>query len=96
MSRGQTKRNRAAKLVITFIVFLLVGILSVQIIRLAQKNKEYQALELALKEQKEREEARAEQLAQYELYMQTQEYIEDTAQSKLGLVYGNEIIFKER
>ena len=36
------------------------------------------------------------ELEEYEAYTQTQEYIEDTAKSKLGLVYKDQIIFKER
>lgn len=95
MARGNNKRNKAAKLAISCIVFFLVAILSVQIVRLYEKNKQYQAMELALQEEKQREEQRALQLEDYETYISTQEYIEDTAQSKLGLVYEDEIIFKE-
>ena len=39
---------------------------------------------------------RAEQLSDYEKYIGSQEYVEDTAKSKLGMVYDNEIIFKEK
>ncbi len=95
MARGNNKRNRAAKLAISFIVFFLVAILSVQIIRLYEKNKQYQELEVSLQSEKEREIQRAKQLEDYESYISTQEYIEDTAQSKLGLVYEDAIIFKE-
>ena len=35
------------------------------------------------------------ELSEYESYIHSQEYIEDTAKKKLGLVYGNEIIFRE-
>lgn len=95
MARGNNKRNRAAKLAISCIVFFVVAILSVQIVRLYEKNKQYQAMELALEEEKEREEQRSKQLEEYEIYISTQEYIEDAAQSKLGLVYDDAIIFKE-
>lgn len=43
----------------------------------------------------EDETARGEQLSNYETYTKSQQYVEDTAKSKLGLAYDNEIIFKE-
>ena len=40
------------------------------------------------------EEKRAEEVKEYEAYVQTDEYIKETAEDKLGLVNPNEIIFK--
>ena len=37
---------------------------------------------------------KGEQLSSYETYTKSQQYVEDTAKSKLGLAYDNEIIFK--
>lgn len=77
-------------------VFLMVALMSVQIVRLYHKNEMYTAKEEALLEQKLEEEARQKELEEYENYTRTQDYIEDTAQSKLGLVYEDQIIFKEK
>lgn len=51
--------------------------------------------EASLQKQLEEETARGEQLSSYETYTKSQQYVEDTAKSKLGLAYDNEIIFKE-
>ena len=51
--------------------------------------------EASLQKQLEEETARGEPLSSYETYTKSQQYVEDTAKSKLGLAYDNEIIFKE-
>ena len=51
--------------------------------------------EASLQKQLEEETARGAQLSSYETYTKSQQYVEDTAKSKLGLAYDNEIIFKE-
>ena len=60
-----------------------------------QKDQEYMQQEASLQKQLEEETARGEQLSSYETYTKSQQYVEDTAKSKLGLAYDNEIIFKE-
>ena len=96
MARRNQKQNKMARISISCMVFMLVALMSVQIVRLNSKNKEYIAKEAALQEQKADEEARQQELEAYEKYTNSQDYIEDTAQSKLGLVYEDEIIFKEK
>lgn len=93
--RRRTKSNRLAKLSISTMVILLVVLMSVQIVNLYHKNREYVAKEASLEAQKAAEESRQNELLEYEKYVKTQDYIEDTAQSKLGLVYEDQIIFKE-
>ena len=94
--RGRRKKNnnRAGKLCIGMIVIAFVAGMSVQIIRVYQKDQEYMQ-EASLQKQLEEETARGEQLSSYETYTKSQQYVEDTAKSKLGLAYDNEIIFKE-
>ena len=75
---------------------MLLIVMSIQIVNLNQKNQGYVAQEESLNEQLEGETQRQSELEEYEKYTQTQEYIEDTAKSKLGLVYNNEIVFKEK
>ena len=37
-----------------------------------------------------------EDLSEYEEYIKSDEYVEDTAKKKLGLIFDNEIIFREK
>lgn len=96
MSRYRRKeKNRTGRLSIACIVVFLLAVMSVQIVRLYEKNQEYAAREAVLNEQLEQETERRNEIEEYEKYIGSQEYVEDTAKSKLGLVYENEIIFKE-
>lgn len=97
MSRyRKKKKNRAGRLSIACIVIFLLTVMSIQIGRLYDKNQEYDKREAELTEQLEAETERRDQIADYEEYIGSQEYVEDTAKSKLGLVYDNEIVFKEK
>jgi cell division protein DivIC len=70
--------------------------MSFQIWNLHEKNQEYVAQEKSLQEQLNEETERQEELKNYETYTKTQDYIQDVAKSKLGLVHNNEIVFKEK
>ena len=78
------------------IVLFLAAAMSVQIVRLYQKNEDYISKEKQLTSQLEDEQGRQEEVAAYKEYVTTREYIEQIAKTKLGLVYPNEIIFKEQ
>lgn len=94
--RRQNKQNKAGMRCIVLIVLcLLVGI-SVQIHHLWGKNEAYKVKEKQLTNQLELELERQEEIAAYEEYAATPEYIVELAKTKLGLVNENEIIFKER
>lgn len=96
MSRYRKKKNGTGRASIACIVVILLVFMSVQIVKLYQKDREYIAREEGLLTELELETERAEQLSDYEEYIGSQEYVEDTAKSKLGMVYDNEIIFKEK
>ena len=70
--------------------------MSTQIVRLYGKDEDLKAKELQLTDQLEEERGRQEEIQSYESYVGTPEYIERIAKSKLGLVYPDEIIFKEQ
>ncbi len=94
--RKQRRQNKAGMRCIVLIVLcLLVGI-SVQIHHLWGKNEAYKVKEKQLTNQLELELERQEEIAAYEEYAATPEYIVELAKTKLGLVNENEIIFKER
>lgn len=83
-------------LCISCIVLFLLVAMSTQIFRLYQKNEDLKAEEQQKTAQLEEEQERQEEIEDYEEYVTTPEYIEQIAKTKLGLVYSNEIIFKEQ
>lgn len=87
--------NRAGKMCISMILVAFVAVMSVQIVKLYQKDQEYANKQAELEAQLEEETARQAELEDYEAYTQSQQYVEDVAKSKLGLAYDDEIIFKE-
>ncbi len=96
MGRYRKKKNKTGRMSIACILMVLLLFMSVQIIKLYQKDQEYIAREADLTTQFEQETERSDQLSDYEKYIGSQEYVEDTAKSKLGMVYDHEIIFKEK
>lgn len=91
--RGQ--QNRTGNIWISVIVMTLLLVMSIQIVRLHDKNQVYLAKEESLEAQLEEEKERAKELEDYEEYTKTDKFIEDMAKSRLGLVHKNEIIFKK-
>ena len=59
-----------------------------------QRNASYVEELAQLQNKIDAEEARTQDIADLEAYMQTDEYAEQVAKDKLGLVYEDEIIFK--
>ena len=90
------RKNKRTMFFITAVVIMVCVALSFQIVKLYQKNKIYIAREESLKSQLENEEKRREELEKYEQYINSQDYVEDMAKTKLGLVYEDEIIFREK
>lgn len=94
--RRKRKQNRSAVLCISLIAMMLLGVMSVQNLSLYNRKQSYQTREEELQNQLESEEQRQIEMEKYKEYVTSEEYIEQTAKSKLGLVYPNEIIFKEK
>ena len=61
-----------------------------------QRNAAYVEELAQLQNKIDAEEARTQDIADLEAYMQTDEYAEQVAKDKLGLVYEDEIIFKAK
>jgi cell division protein DivIC len=96
MSRRRKKGKRGAGTVsIGIVVLLFLAVMAVQIFRVKQKDDTYGERLEELQAQLEDETERESEIDALEEYMKSDEYIEDTAKSKLGLAYDNEIIFKE-
>ena len=80
---------------ISLIVLVLLLSLMVQSRDLKESLAGYETRAEALSQQLEEEQARTEEIKELKEYMQTDEYEEQAAREKLGLVKDNEIIFQE-
>ena len=79
---------------ITVVVASLAVVVHIGGASLRERDLEYQAREQALEKSLAKEEARAAELEEYRVYVQTKQYIEKVAKEKLGLVNKDEILFK--
>lgn len=93
--RKRNRENRISKILISFVVIMLLIVVSVKSYELREKRNDCIAKEAYLKEQIEYEEKRAEEIKEYETYTHTKAYVEDIARDKLGLVYEGEILFRD-
>ena len=93
---GKRKKNsnNAGTMSIIFIVLVFLVVMSIQIYKLKQKDDILAEREQNLMEQLSEEMQREDELKELDLYTRSMEYIKEMA-NKLGLVYENEIIFKE-
>ncbi|MEY8517004.1 septum formation initiator family protein [Lachnospiraceae bacterium 29-84] len=94
--RRLRREHKTSMVGISVVLLVLSGVMSVQIVSLEQKNKEYRERRAQLEAEVESQEQRKEELEEYGKFVGTKEYIEQIAKTKLGLVYPNEIIFKEK
>lgn len=93
--KRQKDDNRTGKRWISVILVVFMIAMSVQIVRVYQKDEEYAQKQEKLERQLEAETERKQELEEYEAYTRSQQYIEDVARSKLGLARDDDIIFKE-
>ena len=99
--RKQTRRRRDAaqrrgKLGISTVIVVLIAVFLLRGHTMDQRNAAYVEELAQLQNKIDAEEARTQDIADLEAYMQTDEYAEQVAKEKLGLVYEDEIIFKQR
>ena len=97
--RSHTKQRRPSPykrsvLMILSVLCLLSGVLGVNAVKLHAKNTAYKQQEAELKTRIKSEQARAEEIKEYEQYVQTDDYMKEIAEDKLNLVDPNEIVFK--
>lgn len=86
--------NRMTIIGITLVVFSLGIVVNVKSASMKKRDLEYQEKEVLLQRQYDEEVTRAEELKEYEVYVQTKQYIEEVAKQKLGLVKPDEILLK--
>lgn len=94
--RTRLRKHKASVLGISGVIVLLVAVVSVSSISLRAKNQSYIEQEAELEAQIQEEKERTEEIEQMEDYVGTDEYVEQTARDKLGLIYENETIFKRK
>lgn len=92
--KKQLQRHKRSVLTVISALLLLVGVVFVDSMSLHNKNKAYKEQVAELEKLIAEEDRRAEDIAEYEKYVKTDEYIEDMAKEKLGLAHKNEILFK--
>lgn len=93
-SRKQQKSNRLAIRLVTVMVMILIAVVGVNIVRLQKEMKVNEKRYAQDVERKKEEEKRKSELDEFEKYTGTLEYVEEIAREKLGMVLGNEIVFK--
>lgn len=93
--RKSTRRqsNFTSLVIVAAVVFVCL-VVCIRVADLYDKSKELQATEIALEQKIEQANLERENLIAQEQYMMTNEYIEDVAKEKLGLVYPDEIVIK--
>lgn len=87
-------QHRLSVLLVSCVIVVLAVTLSVASVSLHTKNQNYKVQEAELKKQLKAQVERAAEIEELEKYVGTDEYVEDVAKDKLGLVYPNEILFE--
>ena len=90
----RVRHSRLSVFAIVIIVGLLLTVISVDSKSLMEKERTLKEKEAQLTSQLESEQARTEELEEFEKYTKTKKYAEEMAKKKLGLVHENEIVFK--
>lgn len=87
--------NRLGMTVAAIAIIIMVAVVGIHSFSLKEKEAKYAAREQELLDQIDQENQRTGELHELETYTKTKKYAEEVAKDKLGLVYENEIIFKE-
>ena len=97
MSRNihrKKKQNRLDTVLVMVVLSIMLVLVSFSGKDLKDKQDAYMVKKAELKEQIALQEERATELEELRKYVQTDSYVEEMAQEKLGLVHSDEILFK--
>ncbi len=98
MARLKRRRKKKISPVTMLGIATLCGVLcftmAYQSNSLKAQSKEYSQQISELKEEQKQLQEKKEEMKEYKSYVKTDEYIEEAAREKLGLVYPDEIIFE--
>lgn len=92
--KRRKRKNRTGLFLVMTVVLLFCGTLAVHSISLKADCQTLQKQTEELEAKKADLEKERESIQEQRAYMQTDEYVENVAREKFGLVYDNEIIFK--
>ncbi len=90
------RKNRSGLLIIAVAVMVLCGIIFIKEKELLSEKAALTVKVSELNEQIDEEKEIKKELISKKAYMQTVRYVEDIAREKLGLVFPDEIIFREK
>ena len=93
--KKRNSQNKIAMLSITFVVAVLFIAMMTKSLKLQQQISDYRTEIKAVESQMEEEKERTKEIDEIKERMDTDEYVAEVAREKLGLVKGNEIVFKE-
>lgn len=96
MNRAKKRHALNGRVILIMIMLSIIVICSVAMIMQYQKKVTYAAKEAELTAAIDAERKRSQDIKDYDAYSKTSEYVEEVAKSKLGLVYEDEIIFREK
>ena len=85
--------NKSGTILIAVVVIILTIVVGYSVYNMKNELKENQDKIETLNQEIKDEEKRKEEIAEYQEYIQTDEFVEDTAREKLGLVYEDEVVF---
>ncbi len=94
-NRTRTAYNYLGMAGITLVVLILLGGFTIKSKDVASRVTFYDAKAASLEQSIEDEKVRTEDIDRLKEHMQTDEYAEEAARERLGLVKDNEIVFKE-
>lgn len=85
--------NRMSMTLIGVAVIVMAIIVGYSVYNMKIELKENQEKIESLNNDIAKEEKRKEEIAEFQKYTETDEFVEDTAREKLGLVYEDEVVF---
>lgn len=89
------KKNRSGMVLIMVVVCVLLVVLLSRCVSLQHRNQAFADEIGELNEQITEEEGRTEKIETYKDYTNSDSYVEKTAREKFGLVYPDEVIFRQ-
>ena len=89
------RQNRFSMFLVSIVVVMILVAVWVRSMELQRKLDTYTAKQEQLEEKIADEEQRRQEIEEFSNYTQTKKYAEEVAKEKLGLVYEDEILFKQ-
>lgn len=92
--KSRLRHHKRSVAAISGVIALMAVMVLVGGMKLQTRNRAYKVQEAELQAQLDDEKERSEEIDELKKYVDTDEYIEEIAKEKLGLIHENEILFK--